>query len=400
MNKQIIMSGMRPTGELHIGHYWGVINSWLSLQHKYKCFFAVADWHALTTHYQDPSDINSHSRNMIIDWLACGIDPDAATIFVQSAILEHAELHLLLSMLTPVSWLQRIPSYKDQQQKLGSKNLDTYGFLGYPLLQTADILIYGAHKVPVGADQAAHVEIAREIARRFNWLYGTDKQQRQQKQDLLSKIATETVQAYHQLVSQYLDTDDKALLKQIDSLLAASGQLSRKERSVLVQSAIEPYQPILSEPVALLSDTPKITGLDGQKMSKSYNNTISLREPDEQIQGKLLKMPTDPARVKRTDPGNPEKCPVWDIHKVYSDVNTQQWVMQGCTTAGIGCIDCKNNLSTRIIAHHSPIKEQIKQLSQDRAYIDEIIARGNERAQAAVTATMDKVRKAVGLANI
>jgi tryptophanyl-tRNA synthetase len=400
MNKQIIMSGMRPTGELHIGHYWGVINSWLGLQRKYKCFFAVADWHALTTHYQDPSDIHSHSRNMIIDWLACGIDPDAATVFVQSAILEHAELHLLLSMLTPVSWLQRIPSYKDQQQKLSSKNLDTYGFLGYPLLQTADILIYGAQKVPVGADQAAHVEIAREIARRFNWLYGTDKQQRQQKQDLLSKIAIETVQTYHQLVSQYLDSDDKAILKQIDGLLAASGQLSRKERSCLVQSAIEPYQPILSEPVALLSDTPKITGLDGQKMSKSYNNTISLRETDENIQSKLLKMPTDPARVKRTDPGNPEKCPVWDIHKVYSDVNTQQWVIQGCTTAGIGCIDCKNNLSTSIIAHHSPIKEKIKQLSQDRSYIDELITRGNERAQAAVTATMDKVRKAVGLANI
>ena len=395
MEQQIIMSGMRTTGRLHIGHYWGVINNWLKLQDEYLCFFAAADWHGLTTHYQDPANIKQYSRDMIIDWLSCGVDPNKAVLFIQSQVPEHAELHLLLSMLTPLSWLQRIPSYKDQKQKLAAKDLSTYGFLGYPLLQTADILIYGAQFVPVGADQASHIELSREIARRFNWLYGTDIATRQKVTDLLSKIKPETVDAYMHIISNYRENADNQMLKQASELLKSQGNLTRKERDVLVQNIATPYKPILTEPQALLSEIPLMLGTDGQKMSKSYGNTISLRETTDSLHQKILKMPTDPARIKRIDVGDPHKCPVFNLHNLYTPSDSKKWVINGCTTADIGCVDCKKCLIVNIEEHLIPIQQNISDLEQNKDYVDDIIAQGNSIARGVAQQNMSKIKAAM-----
>ncbi|CAK0778361.1 Tryptophan--tRNA ligase [Gammaproteobacteria bacterium] len=331
VNNNRVLSGMRPTGALHLGHYHGVLKNWIQLQKEKTCFFFVADWHALTTHYEAPGILGASLFEMVVDWLATGVDPSSATLFIQSRVPEHAELHLLLSMVTPVSWLERVPSYKDQREKLKGKDLATYGFLGYPLLQSADILIYQAQHVPVGEDQVAHVELTREVARRFNHLYAKEK------------------------------------------------------------------QPILTEPAALLTPASKMPGLDGQKMSKSYGNTISLRESPDSVQKKLRAMPTDPARVRRKDPGDPTKCPVWGFHEVYSGEEVLIWAQQGCRSAGIGCLDCKRPIIEAVIAETSHFKERAQECLDKGNWVKDIIEEGCAKARSVAQETLGEVRRAMGL---
>lgn len=331
-----VLSGMRPSGKLHLGHFHGVLENWLKLQTGHECFFFVADWHALTTEYNNPSSIQDNIREMVIDWLSVGIDPDkpvheginkGATIFLQSAVKEHAELHLLLSMITPLSWLERNPTYKEQVDEVKDRDLHTYGFLGYPVLQTADIIIYKANMVPVGIDQAPHLELSREITRRFNFLYG------------------ET----------------------------------------------------FPEPQTLLTETAKLLGTDGRKMSKSYNNAIFLSDPPDVIEKKILPMMTDPARQRRTDKGNPEVCPVYFLHKIYSTPETIAWVEQGCKTAGIGCIECKKSLIPYIIKRLEPIQKKRAEIIKNPNIVNEALNRGNAKAKQIAQETMAGVRKALKL---
>ena len=325
MAVQRVLSGMRPSGKLHLGHFHGVIENWLKLQKENECFFFVADWHALTTEYNNPSNIQDNIKEMTLDWLSCGIDPDKSIIFLQSSIKEHAELHLLLSMITPLSWLERNPTYKEQVEEVKDKDLHTYGFLGYPILQTADIIIYKANMVPVGIDQAPHLELSREITRRFNYLYG--------------------------------DT--------------------------------------FPEPQTLLTETPKLLGTDGRKMSKSYNNAIFLSDPPDAIEKKILPMMTDPARQRRTDKGNPEVCPVYFLHRIYSTPETITWVEQGCRTAGIGCIECKKSLIPSIIKRLEPIQKKRAELVKNPDIVNEVLNRGNAKAKKIAQETMMGVRKAL-----
>ncbi|MEW8385271.1 MAG: tryptophan--tRNA ligase, partial [Candidatus Thiodiazotropha taylori] len=332
---------MRPTGQLHLGHYHGVLKNWVTLQEEYDCYFFVADWHALTTHYDDPSVIPESIWDMVIDWLAAGVDSDSATLFVQSLVPEHAELHLLLSMITPLGWLERVPSYKDQQEKLKEKDLATYGFLGYPLLQSADILIYRAAQVPVGEDQVAHVELTREVARRFNHIYGRGANYEEEAEAARKKMGKKAAKQYAQLRKAYQEQGDAEALLRGQELLGAQQNINMEERERLLGYLEGSGRVILAEPQPLLTKASKMPGLDGQKMSKSYANTISLRETPDQVENKLKRMPTDTNRVRRTDPGDPQKCPVWQFHEVYSDEKTREWVQAGCTSAGIGCLECK-----------------------------------------------------------
>jgi tryptophanyl-tRNA synthetase len=324
-----VLSGMRPTGALHLGHYHGALKNWVRLQHDYDSFFFVADWHALTTHYQDREVIERNVYDMVVDWIAAGLDPDLCTIFIQSRLPEHAELFTLLAMGTPLGWLQRVPTYKDQIEHLKERDLATYGFLGYPLLQAADILIYKAAFVPVGEDQDSHVELTREVARRFNHLYGRD---------------------------------------------------------------------VLLEPQALHTEVTRLPGLDGQKMSKSYGNTIEMREAPAQVEHKIRTMPTDPQRVRRTDPGDPARCPVWQLHKVYSDAATQQWAATGCTTAGIGCLDCKQPVIDAVLREQQPWRDRAEQLLANPKQVHWIVEMGTERARTVARQTMRDVREVMGLA--
>jgi len=323
-----VLSGMRPTGKLHLGHYHGVLANWLRLQDEHECFFFVADWHALTTDYANPSNIKDNIREMVIDWLSVGIDPSKATIFRQSAIKEHAELHVLLSMITPLPWLERNPTYKEQIDAIKEKDLLTFGFLGYPVLQTSDIIIYKANKVPVGIDQAPHLELSREITRRFNHFYGE----------------------------------------------------------------------VFPEPQTLLTAIPKVLGTDGRKMSKSYNNSIFLSDPPSEVEKKMLTMVTDTARVKRTDPGSPDLCPLYQtFHILYSSEETKTWVRQGCTTASIGCIECKKSVIPKVLAALEPIQARRRELESDPAKIAAILAEGTKKAASVAQDTMDHVRHAMGL---
>ena len=323
-----VLSGMRPTGKLHFGHYHGVLANWLKLQNEYECFFFVADWHALTTDYANPSNIKDNIREMVIDWLSVGIDPSKATIFRQSAIKEHAELHVLLSMITPLPWLERNPTYKEQIEAIKEKDLLTFGFLGYPVLQTSDIIIYKANKVPVGIDQAPHLELSREITRRFNHFYGE----------------------------------------------------------------------VFPEPETLLTSIPKVLGTDGRKMSKSYNNSIFLSDPPAEAEKKMLTMMTDTARKKRTDTGSPDLCPFYQtFHSLYSDEKTLEWVKEGCTTASIGCIECKKSVIPKVLAALEPIQLRRKELEADPARIAEILNEGTKKASAVARETMIHVRAAMGL---
>ncbi len=323
-----VLSGMRPTGRLHIGHYLGVLKNWLRLQKEYSCFFFVADWHALTTDYSDPSGIRENTKEMVLDWLSVGIDPESSTIFLQSEVKEHAELFVLLSMITPLSWLSRNPTYKEQIREIKDRDLHTYGFLGYPVLQTADIIIYRAEGVPVGIDQAPHVELSREITRRFNHFYGR----------------------------------------------------------------------VFPEPKTLLTEAPKVLGTDGRKMSKSYNNAVYLSDPPEVIEKKMLTMMTDPARKRRTDPGDPDICPLFiTFHKNYSDDKTIDWVREGCTTAGIGCIECKRSVIPKVLEALKPVQEKRALLEKDPELLWSCLTEGSKRASEVARETMENVRRAVGL---
>jgi len=395
-----VLSGMRPTGSLHLGHYHGVLKNWLRLQHEYECLFFVADWHALTTHYDDPHSIEDNTLQMVIDWLAAGVDPSKATLFVQSQVIEHAELHLLLSMMTPLGWLERVPTYKDQQEKLSDRDLSTYGFLGYPLLQSADILIYRANKVPVGEDQVPHIEFAREIARRFNHLYGKEPGYEDKAQAAIKKLGSKKAKLYEELRTRYQEQGDEDALESARALLAETQNLSLGDMERLYGYLEGGGRMILTEPEALLTPSARMPGLDGQKMSKSYNNTIALREDPQLVSKKIRTMPTDPARIRRTDPGDPDKCPVWQLHQVYSGDAQKQWVRQGCTTAAIGCIECKQPVIDAVLQELAPIQERAKALTEDLDTVRNIIADGCEKARDLARETMRDVREAMGLSQL
>ena len=394
---QRVLSGMRPTGLLHLGHYHGVLKNWVNLQHEYECFFFVADWHALTTHYEDPRIIAESTQDMVIDWLAAGVSPGSAKIFVQSRVPEHAELHLLLSMITPLGWLERVPTYKDQQAELKEKDLATYGFLGYPLLQSADILVYKAGQVPVGEDQVAHVELTREVARRFNHIYGREPGFEEKAELAIKKMGKKDAKLYRDLRKRYTEQGDQQALDVAQALLEAQQNISLGDRERLFGYLEGSGKIILPEPQALLTPASKMPGLDGRKMSKSYRNTISLREDPDEVTKKLRTMPTDTNRVRRTDPGDPSRCPVWQLHEVYSGDDTKAWVQEGCTTAGIGCVDCKQPVIDAVIAELKPLRERAKDYIEDPSAVQAIIDEGCEAAREVARDTLDEVRKVMGL---
>jgi tryptophanyl-tRNA synthetase len=388
---------MRPTGALHLGHYHGVLKNWVRLQSEYECLFFVADWHALTTHYDDPSVIRQSTWDMVIDWLAAGIDPSSATLFIQSRVPEHAELHLLLSMCTPLGWLERVPTYKDQQDKLNDKDLSTYGFLGYPLLQSADILIYRAGHVPVGEDQVPHVELTREVARRFNHLYGREPDFEEKAQESAKKLGGKRARLLLELRTRFQEQGDESALEQAKALLQESQNLTMDDRERLFGYLEGARRLILVEPQALLTEASRMPGLDGQKMSKSYNNTIGLREDPDVVAKKIRTMPTDPARIRRTDPGTPEKCPVWAFHQIYSDQQRQDWVQQGCRSAGIGCIECKQPVIDAVIAEQDIFRARAKPFEEDLDLVKNVVADGCEKARELARQTMRDVREVMGL---
>jgi len=392
-----ILSGMRPTGSLHLGHYHGVLKNWIQMQHEYECLFFVADWHALTTHYESPQIIEQSVWDMVVDWLAAGVDPAHATLFIQSKVPEHAELHLLLSMITPLGWLERMPTYKDQQAKLTEKDLSTYGFLGYPLLQSADILIYRATQVPVGEDQVPHIEFTREIARRFNHLYGRDPGFAEKAEAAVKKLGGKKSKLYNELRNRFQEQGDVDALESAKALLDEQQSLSLGDRERLFGYLEGGGKMILSEPQAMLTAASKMPGLDGQKMSKSYNNTITLREDEVSVAKKIRTMPTDPARIRRTDPGDPAKCPVWALHQVYSDDATKQYVVAGCRSASIGCIECKQPVIDAVLTEQRPMRDRAQLYLDDPSLVRNIIADGNEKARKLATETMRDVREAMGL---
>ena len=392
-----VLSGMRPTGNLHLGHYNGVLKNWIRLQHEQECLFFVADWHALTTHYDTPEIIEESVWEMVIDWLAAGVDPASATIFIQSRVPEHAELHTLLSMITPLSWLERVPTYKDQQEKLSNKDLSTYGFLGYPLLQSADILIYKANQVPVGEDQIPHIEFTREIARRFNHIYGKEKGFEEKAEAAIKKLGSKRGALYEELRMAYQTDGDEEALESARALIEEQQGMSMGDKERLLGYLEGGGKIILVEPEYKLTPASKMPGLDGQKMSKSYNNTISLREDVDSVAKKIKTMPTDPARVRRTDPGDPAKCPVWQLHEIYSNEATQAWVQQGCRSASIGCIECKGPVIEGVLAELKPIQERAAQYAEDPTLVKNIVAEGCEKARKLARETMRDVRDAMGL---
>lgn len=392
-----VLSGMRPTGNLHLGHYHGVLKNWVTLQQQYECLFFVADWHALTTHYDSPELIEQHTWDMIIDWLAAGIDPAQATLFIQSKVPAHAELYLLLSMITPLGWLERVPTYKDQQEKLTEKDLSTYGFLGYPLLQSADILIYRANRVPVGEDQAPHLEFTREISRRFNHIFGKEPGFEERAEQAIKKLGSKKSKLYRELRNRYQEQGDEGALEEARSLLDEQQNLNMGDRERLFGYLEGGGRVILSEPETLLTQASRMPGLDGQKMSKSYNNTISLREDADSIVKKIRTMPTDPARIRRSDPGDPAKCPVWSFHSVYSSDDIRSWVQEGCKSAGIGCLECKQPVIDAILAEQAPICERARMYEEDPALVKNIVADGCEKASKLAEETMRDVREVMGL---
>jgi len=392
-----VVSGMRPTGLMHLGHYHGALKNWIRMQSELPCLFFVADWHALTTHYDDPAIIEKSTWDMVIDWLAAGIDPSQATIFIQSRVPEHAELHLLLSMATPLGWLERVPTYKDQIENLANRDLATYGFLGYPLLQAADVLIYRATQVPVGEDQVPHIEMMREIARRFNHLYGKEPGFEQKALDAVKKLGSKRAKLYTELRTAYRQDGVDAALERARALLDEAGSLSNIDRERLFGYLEGSHKIILVEPQVKLTEASRLPGLDGRKMSKSYGNAVSLREDPESVTKKIRTMPTDPARVRRSDPGDPLKCPVWQLHEVYSSNATHDWVMKGCTSAGIGCLECKQPVVEAVLAEQEPMHERAQQYLDDPSLVRAIVADGCEKARRLAQETMRDVREAMGL---
>jgi len=388
---------MRPTGAMHIGHLHGALKNWVRLQTEFPCFFFVADYHALTTAYEDPDIIGKSVWDMLVDWLAAGLDPNQSTIFIQSRVPEHAELTVLLGMSTPLGWLERVPTYKEQLERLSQKDLLTYGFLGYPLMQAADILIYRASMVPVGEDQVPHIEMTREIARRFNHLFGREPGFEQRAREAMRRLGSKRAKLYEELRTRVHEQGDDTALEQGRALLASAQSLSLGDRERLFGYLEGSRKLILVEPHARLTKSPRLPGLDGQKMSKSYNNSIAMREDPAEVTRKIRTMPTDPARVRRTDPGDPELCPVWQLHKVYTDEATHAWVQHGCRTASIGCLDCKQPLIEAILKEQEPIRERAQQYLDDPSLLRNIVADGCDKARKAAQETMRDVREAMGL---
>ena len=396
-SQQRVLSGMRPTGALHLGHYHGALKNWVRLQAEMECFYFVADWHALTTNYQSREVIGNNVHEMVIDWLAAGLDPEQCTMFVQSRLPEHAELFTLLAMGTPIGWLERVPTYKDQQEKLKDRDLSTYGFLGYPLLQAADILIYQANFVPVGEDQASHVELTREAARRFNHLYGREPDFEQLLARSVKKLSKSAAKSIEDSRKNYQESGSLEDLQNGLDLIAGSASLGKADRDRLESHLRGTGRTVLTEPQVLLTEASKLPGLDGAKMSKSYNNAIAMREDRASIEQKVRRMPTDPARVRRSDPGDPAKCPVWQFHLVYSDAGTRQWVTQGCTSAGIGCLECKQPVIDGILAEQQPMLERAEEYLAHPSLVRDILDAGTDRARGTARATMEQVREAMGL---
>jgi len=397
-----VLSGMRPTGALHLGHYHGALKNWVRLQHDYDSFFFVADWHALTTHYQDREVIEKNVYDMVVDWIAAGLDPDLCTIFIQSRLPEHAELFTLLAMGTPLGWLERVPTYKDQIQHLKDRDLATYGFLGYPLLQAADILIYKAAWVPVGEDQDSHVELTREVARRFNHLYGRSPRFEADVAAALARLPREEQDVLERQRRQFGQDGDAAALAGADALIrqaeAGPHGFTTEDGDLLRGHVRGTGRTVLHEPQALHTEVTRLPGLDGQKMSKSYGNAIEMREEPAQVQDKIRRMPTDPQRVRRSDAGDPARCPVWQFHKVYSDAATQQWASTGCTTAGIGCLDCKQPVIDAILREQQPWRDRAEQYLANPKHVHWIVEMGTERARVVARQTMKDVREVMGLA--
>ncbi|WP_413457293.1 tryptophan--tRNA ligase [Herbaspirillum huttiense] len=392
-----VVSGMRPTGALHLGHYHGALKNWVKLQSELPCLFFVADWHALTTHYDDPSVIETSTWEMVIDWLAAGVDPSQSTLFIQSRVPEHAELHLLLSMATPLGWLERVPTYKDQQEKLADRDLATYGFLGYPLLQAADVLIYRASQVPVGEDQVPHIEIMREIARRFNHLYGREKGFEEKALAATKKLGSKRAKLYLELRTQFQEKGDDEALEQAKAMLDDAQNLSMIDRERLFGYLEGSRKLILTEPQAMLTEASRLPGLDGAKMSKSYGNAIALREEAASVTKKVKTMPTDPQRVRRSDPGDPDKCPVWQFHQVYSPSEVKEWAAKGCRSAGIGCLECKQPVIDAILQEQQPMLERAQPYLDDPSLVRAIVADGCDKARKLAQDTMRDVREAMGL---
>jgi tryptophanyl-tRNA synthetase len=392
-----VLSGMRPTGRMHIGHYHGALKNWIRLQEEYECLYFAADWHALTTHFDASETIAESVWEMFIDWLAAGVDPTRATLFIQSRVPEHAELALLLGMIAPVGWLERVPTYKDQQQKLPDHDLSNFGFLGYPVMMSADILVYRANKVPVGEDQVSHIEVTRELARRFNHIYGREPGFEEKARAAVKKLGSKKARRYETLRTAFQEQGDTQALEAARELLEGTQNLSLGDRERLFGYLEGSRRVILPEPQPLLTENPRVPGLDGQKMSKSYGNAIMLREDPASVTQKVRTMQTDPARVRRTDPGDPEKCPVWGLHQVYSDQATRDWVWQGCTTAGIGCLECKQPVIDAIIREQQPIRERAQRYLDDPSLVRNIVADGCERARKLAEETMRDVREAMGL---
>jgi tryptophanyl-tRNA synthetase len=388
---------MRPTGALHLGNYHGALRNWVELQYQYECFFFVADWHALTTGYEDTAGIPAAIREVLIDWLAAGLNPGVATLFVQSHVPEHAELHLLLSMITPLGWLERVPTYKDQQEQLKDKDLATYGFLGYPLLQSADILLYRAAFVPVGEDQVAHVEITREVARRFNHLYGREPDFEQKAERAIKELGGRNITLYRQLRRRFQETGDAAALERARALVGSNTRITMADRERLLGYLEGSSVSILAEPQALLTASPKVPGLDGRKMSKSYGNTIAMREDPDVVAARLKTMQTDPARARRTDPGNPDICPVFDLHRLYTDDATREWAAAGCRSASIGCLDCKAPLIERVVEEVKGMRKRAQEFQENPELIPNLLHQGGEKAREAARETLDDVRRAMHL---
>ncbi len=389
---------MRPTGALHLGHYHGALKNWVRLQQDYDCFYFVADWHALTTHYEDREVIEKSVYDMVVDWLAAGLDPEKSTIFIQSRLPEHAELFTLLAMGTPLGWLERVPTYKDQIEKLKDRDLATYGFLGYPLLQAADILIYKAAYVPVGEDQASHVELTREVARRFNHLYGRGAGFDAQVAAALARLGKDDARYFERQRKAFgQDGTAEALAKGEAVVRRAAGLLGPGQVDLLLGHLRGSGRTVLREPQALHTEVTRLPGLDGAKMSKSYGNAIAMREEPALVEQKIRRMPTDPRRVRRDDPGDPEVCPVWQFHKVYSDPTTRDWVVHGCTHAAFGCLECKQPVIDAILREQRPWRERAAAYQANPKQVHWIVEMGTERARTVARQTMEEVREAMGL---
>jgi len=392
-----VLSGMRPSGRLHLGHYHGVLKNWVKLQHEYDCFFCIVDWHALTTEYADTGQLSQHVMDMAVDWLATGVSPSSATLFVQSQVPEHAELHLLLSMICPLSWLERVPSYKEQQEHQGGKDLSTYGFLGYPLLQAADILLYRAGQVPVGADQLPHIEFAREVARRFNHLYGSEPDFELKAEAAIGKLGKKVGKLYSNLRKAYQEQGDAQALETARALLKEQTSITLGDQERLYGYLEGGGKVILSEPQPILAEFSRVPGLDGQKMAKSSGNAIFLRDSDAELEEKLRRMPTDPARVHRDDPGEPQRCPVWSLHQLHSSAEQLHWVIEGCRSASIGCLDCKSALCSSLQAELTPLQQRAVDYEESPDLVRSILAEGAERARDEARETLAEVRMAMGL---